>query len=115
VDVLPVSKEGQLTGAAMLDPQFQLPEFKKFLDPYRNGLPPAVQKQLADRYAELYGIFYRKRAKLERVTLWGVHDAMSWKNDRPVPNRVNYPLLWDRQRRPKPALAAVLAVPRAMH
>ena len=112
VDVLPVSKEGQLTGAAMLDPQFQLPEFKKFLDPYRAGLPPAVQKQLADRYAELFRLFYARRDKLERVTFWGVHDGMSWKNDRPVPGRTNYPLLWDRQRQPKPALEAVLAVPR---
>jgi endo-1,4-beta-xylanase len=29
-----------------------------------------------------------------------------------VPGRTNYPLLFDRQRRPKPALDAVLAVPR---
>ncbi len=111
VDVLPLSKEGQIIGPAMTDPQFQLPEFKKFLDPYRKGLPPAVQKQLADRYAELFRIFYAKRDKIERVTLWGVHDAMSWKNDRPVPGRTNYPLLFDRQRKPKPAFYSVLRVP----
>ncbi len=111
VDVLPVSKEGQIIGPVLTDPQFQLPEFKRFLDPYRDGLPPAVQQQLAERYAALFRIFYEHRRQLERVTLWGVHDAMSWKNDRPVPGRTNYPLLWDRQRKPKPALAAVLAVP----
>lgn len=111
VDVLPLSKEGQITGPALTDPQFQLPEFKKFLDPYRDGLPAAVQTQLADRYAELFRIFYKHRKQLERVTFWGVHDAMSWKNDRPVPGRTNYPLLWDRQRQPKPAFDAVLAVP----
>jgi endo-1,4-beta-xylanase len=36
---------------------------------------------------------------------------MSWKNDYPIPGRTNYPLLWDRQMKPKPAVAAVLAVP----
>ncbi len=111
VDVLPLSKEGQIIGPVMTDPQFQLPEFKKFLDPYQKGLPAAVQKQLADRYAELFRIFYRKRDKIERVTLWGVHDAMSWKNDRPVPGRTNYPLLFDRKRQPKPAFWSVLRVP----
>jgi endo-1,4-beta-xylanase len=45
------------------------------------------------------------------VTLWGVHDGMSWKNGYPIPNRTNYPLLWDRQLHAKPALNAVLDVP----
>jgi endo-1,4-beta-xylanase len=36
---------------------------------------------------------------------------MNWKNDYPIPRRTNYPLLWDRQRQPKPALQAVMAVP----
>jgi endo-1,4-beta-xylanase len=40
-----------------------------------------------------------------------VHDGMSWKNGYPVPNRTNYPLLWWRDRRPKPAFNAVLNVP----
>jgi endo-1,4-beta-xylanase len=111
VDVLPLTKEGQVIGQVMRDPQFQLEEFKAFLDPYAQGLPVAVQQQLADRYAELFGIFYRKRDKIDRVTLWGVHDGMSWKSDYPVPGRTNYPLLFDRNRQPKPALNAVLNVP----
>ena len=79
----------------------------------QDGLPQAVQQELADRYAELFAIFYGKRDKIDRVTLWGVHDGMSWKNGYPVPGRTNYPLLFDRARRPKPALRAVLSVPRA--
>jgi endo-1,4-beta-xylanase len=112
VDVLPLTKEGQIIGTGMQHKQFQLPEFERFLDPYRNGLPDEVQQQLANRYAELFRIFYRKRDAIDRVTLWGVHDGMSWKNGYPIPNRTNYPLLFDRDRRPKPALAAVLNVPR---
>ena len=111
VDVLPLTKEGQIIGQGMSDPQFQLEEFKTFLDPYKKGLPAEVQKQLANRYAELFGIFYKKRDKIDRVTVWGLHDGMSWKNDYPIPRRTNYPLLYDRNKNPKPALEAVLKVP----
>ncbi|MCL1501323.1 endo-1,4-beta-xylanase [Xanthomonas nasturtii] len=113
IDVLPLTKEGQVIGTGMAHKQFQLPEFKRFLDPYRDGLPADVQAQLRDRYAELFALFWRKRDKLTRVSVWGVSDAMSWKNDYPVPGRSNYPLLFDRNHQPKPALDAVLAVPAA--
>ncbi|WP_342317239.1 endo-1,4-beta-xylanase [Lysobacter sp. FW306-1B-D06B] len=111
VDVLPLTREGQVIGTVMAHKQFQLPEFKRYLDPYRDGLPPMVQQQLANRYAELFALFHRKRDVIDRVSLWGVHDGMSWKNDYPVPGRINYPLLFDRDRQPKPALDAVLRVP----
>jgi endo-1,4-beta-xylanase len=110
VDVLPLTKEGQIIGTGMLHKQFHLEEFERFLDPYPNGLPDEVQQQLTDRYAELFRIFHRRRDAIARVSLWGVHDGMSWKNDYPIPNRTNYPLLFDRARQPKPALGAVLRV-----
>lgn len=111
VDVLPLTKEGQIIGQGMADKQFQLEEFKTYLDPYQKGLPDSVQRLLSNRYAELFSIFYKRKEKIDRVTLWGVHDGMNWKNDYPIPRRTNYPLLWDRQRQPKPALQAVMAVP----
>jgi endo-1,4-beta-xylanase len=111
VDVLPLTKEGQIIGQGMADKQFQLEEFKSFLDPYPNGLPDSMQIVLANRYKELFKIFYGRKDKIARVTLWGVHDGISWKNGYPIPGRTNYPLLWDRQKQPKPALNAVLNVP----
>ena len=111
VDVLPLTKEGQIIGQGMSDKQFQLEEFKTFFDPYPGGLPDSIQILLTNRYEELFRIFYNKREKIERVTLWGVQDGMSWKNDYPIPGRTNYPLLWDRNRSPKPALNAILTVP----
>lgn len=111
VDVLPLTKEGQIIGTGMAHNQFQLEEFEKFLDPYKDGLPDEVQQQLAERYAELFRIFYKKRDVIDRVTLWGVHDGMSWKNGYPIPNRTNYTLLFDRERQPKPAFHAVIGVP----
>jgi endo-1,4-beta-xylanase len=112
VDVLPLTREGQIIGTVMSHEQFQLEEFKAFLDPYPNGLPDAVQHQLTARYTELFRIFRAKQDKIARVTLWGVHDGMSWKNGYPIPGRTNYPLLFDRNRQPKPALEAVLKVAR---
>lgn len=111
VDVLPLTKEGQIVGQVMADKQFQLEEFKSFLDPYRHGLPDSMQNVLAKRYAELFSIFYKRRDKIARVTLWGVSDGMSWKNGYPIPRRTNYPLLWSRKFEPKPALREVLNVP----
>ena len=114
VDVLPLTKEGQIIGQGMSDPQFQLEEFKEFFDPYRDGLPAEVEKELADRYAELFRIFYGRRDKIDRVTFWGVHDGMSWKNGYPIPRRTNYPLIYNRDKTPKSALKAILDVPKEM-
>jgi endo-1,4-beta-xylanase len=73
-------------------------------NPYPNGLPEALQQQLARRYADVFGVFLRHREAVTRVTFWGLSDADSWLNR----GRANYPLLWDRQRQPKPAFTAVV-------
>nr|WP_198661792.1 endo-1,4-beta-xylanase [Lewinella sp. IMCC34183] len=111
VDVLPLTREGQIIGTGMMHPQFQLEEFKEYLDPYAEGLPDSVQQQLTDRYRELFEIFYDRRDKIDRVTFWGITDDMSWKNDYPIPNRTNYVLPFNRDGSPKPAVDAILAVP----
>ena len=73
-------------------------------NPYPNGLPEEMQQQLARRYADLFGVFLKHREAVTRVTFWGLSDADSWLNR----GRANYPLLWDRQRQPKPAFNAVV-------
>jgi endo-1,4-beta-xylanase len=82
------------------------------LNPYPNELPDAVQQQLARRYGELFGIFLKHRDVMSRVTLWGVTDADSWRNNWPVVGRTSYPLLWDRAGKPKPAYEAVIKASR---
>lgn len=111
IDVLPLTCEGQVSGKSLQDPLYRQPEFEAWLDPYTQGLPESVQAQLTQRYRELFELFYRHRHQIDRVALWGVHDAMSWKNHYPIPNRTNYPLLFDRQLAAKPALQAVIDVP----
>jgi endo-1,4-beta-xylanase len=80
------------------------------LDPYRNGLPEEMQEKLARRYAELFKVFVNHKSQITRVTFWGVTDKGSWLNDWPIRGRVNYPLLFDRQCRPKLAFEHVLSV-----
>ena len=75
-------------------------------NPYANGLPDEVQQQLARRYADVFRLFLKHRDAVTRVTFWGLSDGDSWLNR----GRMNYPLLWDRQRQPKPAFNAVVDV-----
>jgi endo-1,4-beta-xylanase len=75
---------------------------------YPDGLPPAMQERLARRYAECFRLFLKHDVR--RVTFWGVTDKSTWLHDFPIPGRVNYPLLWDKDGREKPAFAAVAEV-----
>ena len=80
------------------------------LNPYVNGLPDSVQHQLANDYESLFKLFLKHKDKVTRVTFWGVADGNSWLNGWPVRGRTNYPLLFDRQYKPKPAYYKVIAL-----
>jgi endo-1,4-beta-xylanase len=79
-------------------------------NPYPDGLPDEMQQALAKRYAELFEVFVQHRDVISRVTFWGVTDGDSWLNNFPTRGRTNYPLLFDRQAKPKPAFDVVLQV-----
>jgi endo-1,4-beta-xylanase len=103
VDVLPRATGGGPTADVTLSAERQAQ-----LDPYRAGLPDSVQQALAQRYADLFGVYLKHRDDITRVTFWGVADGDSWLNDWPVRGRTSYPLLFGRDGRPKPAFEAVL-------
>lgn len=101
IDVLPTaSHEG--SG----DMNFHIAQNPK-LNPYVNGLPQAVQQELARRYADLFRVFIKHAGMVTRVTFWGVTNRDSWLNNRPVRGRTNYPLLFNRDGDPTPAFYAV--------
>jgi len=102
VDVLP--RAMRQTGADVAQRAAARPQ----LNPWPDALPDSMQQLLARRYADLFGMFLRHRGAVARVTFWGVTDRDSWKNNWPVFGRTNYPLLFDREGRPKPAFDAVL-------
>ena len=78
------------------------------MNPYPNHLPDSVQHQLANRYAEIFEQFNKHADKISRVTFWGLHDGLSWKNNFPIQGRTDYPLLFDRNLKPKKAYHAVI-------
>lgn len=102
LDVLPAATHSQ---AAEVSMNFALQA--KF-DPYTNGLPDSVQQAMARRYAELFSVFVRHTNIVSRVTFWGATDGDSWLNTWPIKGRTSYPLLFDRQCKPKPAFDAVI-------
>lgn len=77
-------------------------QYDQLLNPYAEGLPAEVESKLANRYKEFFALFLKHHEKIDRVTLWGVTDADSWKNNWPVRGRKDYPLLFDRNYLAKP-------------
>ncbi|WP_165234142.1 endo-1,4-beta-xylanase [Aquisphaera insulae] len=100
VDVLPRRGRGADIGALEKDGA----------NPYKDGLPPEVAEAQARFYARLFQVVLKRPGVVNRVTFWGTQDGTSWLNNFPVPRRTNYPLLWDRALKPKPAFAAVMDV-----
>jgi len=92
------------------DIKLQLAQDPK-LDPYKDGLPDEVQKQLAKRYADIFAVFLKHSDKIKRVTFWGPTDQYSWLNSWPIRGRTNYPLLFDRQGKAKAAFHAIIKLP----
>ncbi|WP_211096965.1 endo-1,4-beta-xylanase [Neolewinella litorea] len=80
------------------------------MDPYAAGLPDSVSTRIADRYADLFNLFLKHDEAITRVTFWGINDAQTWLNNWPIRGRTNYPLLFDRQSRPKAAYDRILSL-----
>lgn len=78
-------------------------------NPYPNGLPDSMQTVLAKGYEDLFKLFLKHKDKIGRITFWGVNDGQSWLNDFPIRGRTNYPLLFDREFKTKPAFYSVIA------
>jgi endo-1,4-beta-xylanase len=78
-------------------------------NPYRSGLPEEVSARLAERYTQVFRVFKEYSDVIDRVTLWGVKDNHSWKNNFPVSGRSDYPLLFDSRGQAKPAFWGVVA------
>lgn len=77
-------------------------------NPYTTGLPEDMQEKLAERYADIFGIYVKYRKSITRVTFWGLNDGQSWLNGFPIRGRTNHPLLFDRELKPKPAFDSLI-------
>ena len=79
------------------------------MNPYSNGLPDSVEQIQANAYADLFKLFLKYKNNISRITFWGVSDRQSWLNNWPIPGRTNYPLLFDRNDKPKTVFYSVIS------
>ena len=104
IDVLPAVSEE-------IGPSLKLTQdLQPKLNPYSTGLPDSIAMKQATRFGELFGVYLKYRGVIDRITFWGVTDGDTWLNNWPVRGRTNYPLLFDREGKPKLAFAAVVSV-----
>ncbi|WP_111309395.1 endo-1,4-beta-xylanase [Confluentibacter sediminis] len=106
LDISVLPNPDELVGADIAQ-NFQNSEV---MNPYTKGLPDSIQVKLANRYKDIFKIFLKHKDKISRVTFWGVSDGQSWLNGFPVRGRTNYPLLFDRQLKPKSAYDSIIAL-----
>lgn len=104
MSVLPVAQEH--AGADLSD----LVGYADQYNPYMNEIPMGVFELQADRFRQIFNLLLEHREVVERVTFWGVADGHSWKNNYPIKGRTDYPLLYDRNYKPKPAYLAIQAI-----
>ena len=82
--------------------------YQEKLNPYTQGLPDSARVALDNRYSDFFKLFLKYDDAFTRVTVWGVNDALSWKNGFPVRGRTDYPLLFDRKNQPKSVVQVLI-------
>lgn len=82
--------------------------YKKEMNPYEDGLPKDKETIFEKRYLDFFKLFLKHEDKISRVTVWGVTDADSWRNNWPMPGRTDYALLFDRQYNAKPVVKQII-------
>ena len=82
--------------------------YDKAFNPYPDELPDSVATALANRYINFFRLFLKHQDKISRVTVWGVYDGQSWRNNWPVKGRTDYPLLFDRNYQPKSFIQTII-------
>lgn len=100
MSALPTVHEGADIGMIMAN--------REKFNPYTDGLPADVSELWNKRMSECLDMFRRHSDVISRVTLWGTHDGMSWRNNFPMFGRTDYPLPFDRDCNLKPAFSDLL-------
>ena len=104
LDITALPSPDKFTGAEV-SANFEL---AKELNPYPDSLSAEMTLVLQNRYLDFFGLFLKHADKISRVTLWGVADGDSWRNNWPVSGRTDYALLFDRRHQPKPVVSEII-------
>ncbi|WP_434981309.1 endo-1,4-beta-xylanase [Daejeonia sp. YH14] len=103
LDISPLPNPGKMT-ANISDTI----AYREEINPYTHGLPKNIETEWENRYLDFFRLFLKHHDKIERVTVWGVADTDSWKNNFPVHGRTDYPLLFDRNYQEKPLVKKII-------
>lgn len=82
--------------------------YHREMNPYTTNLPDSVSAVWTERMGDYFKLFLDNSDKIARITLWGVTDNDSWKNDFPIRGRTDYPLLFDRQYKAKAVVKEII-------
>lgn len=83
-------------------------EYEDRMNPYPDNLPDTVNTAFTARCLDFFKLFLKHQDRLDKITMWGVNDGNSWKNNWPVGGRTDYPLLFDRQNKPKAVVDSII-------
>lgn len=83
-------------------------EYEARMNPYADGFTEDILIRWNEACADIFRLFLKHQDKITRVTTWGVTDNHSWKNNWPIRGRTDYPLLFDRNYQPKPAVQTII-------
>ena len=85
-------------------------EYQEKMNPYAAGLPDNINAAWEQRYIDYFQLFLNYSDNISRVTLWGLTDADTWRNDWPIEGRTDYPLLFSRDYQAKPVVEKLIAL-----
>lgn len=69
---------------------------------------PELERKQLEQYRMFFQVFREYKQHISSVTFWNVSDRRSWLDHFPVRGRKNYPLLFDRDLKPKKAFWEVV-------
>lgn len=77
-------------------------------NPYPDGLNDSASVAWTNRFMDFFNVFLTHNDKISRVTIWGLNDGQTWRNNWPIKGRKDYPVLFDRENKPKPVVAEII-------
>lgn len=77
-------------------------------NPYPNGLTDSASVVWTERYMDFFNVFIKHSDKISRVTMWGLNDGQTWRNNWPIRGRSDYPVLFDRENQAKPVVNEII-------
>lgn len=91
-------------GVKMMITEWDMSFVDKNNDLYPNGMPVDVEEEWNQRVLDFFKLFLKYKDNITRVTTWGISDSHSWRND----GCTDYPLLFDREQKPKGAVELMM-------